>query len=45
MAACEGMLARLGVVAVRLTGSHDARMKDACMAIDRLLDERDVAVR
>jgi nicotinamide riboside kinase len=37
MAACEGMLARLGVVPVRLAGSHDLRMTDACIAIDRLL--------
>jgi nicotinamide riboside kinase len=41
MAACEGMLVRLDVEPVRLTGSHDTRMTDACMAIDRLLVRRD----
>jgi len=45
LAACEGMLARLGVVPVRLAGSHDARMADACMAIDHLLALRETAPR
>jgi nicotinamide riboside kinase len=45
MAACAGMLARLGVVPVRLAGSHDTRMADACMAIDRLLAPRETAPR
>jgi len=37
MAACESMLARLGVSAVRLSGSHDTRLRHACAAIDALL--------
>jgi len=41
MAACEAMLVRLGVVPVRVTGSHDERMATACAALDRLLGERD----
>jgi nicotinamide riboside kinase len=45
MAACEEMLARVGVVPVRLTGSRDARMADACMAIDRALAQRGAASR
>lgn len=40
MQACEGMLARLGVEPLRLTGPHEARMIAACAAIDRLLDGR-----
>jgi nicotinamide riboside kinase len=40
MEACEGMLDRLGVTPVRLAGSHEARMRAACAAIDALLAAR-----